>query len=98
MGEKRGQSFVMADDEVPLSFSAFLLGLASTALIHLGVTPNPETGQSASDLVQARQAIDALDLLRTKTRGNLTDEEEHLFASILTDLRMRYVERSSAPE
>lgn len=96
MGEKRGQSFVMSDEETPLSFSAFILGLASTALIHLGVAPNPETGQSAVDLSQARQSIDALDLLRAKTRGNLTDEEEHLFSSILTDLRMRYVEKSTA--
>lgn len=94
MGEKRGESFVMTDAGVPLSFSAFILGLASTALIHLGVTPNPETGQSTVDMVQARQAIDALDLLRAKTRGNLTEEEEQLFASVLTDLRMRYVEKS----
>jgi hypothetical protein len=96
MGEKRGQSFVMSDAEVPLSFSAFILGLASTALIHLGVTPNPETGQSSVDMPQARQAIDALDMLRAKTRGNLTDDEEQLFASMLTDLRMRYVEKSTA--
>lgn len=96
MGAKHGESFVMTDTEVPLSFSAFILGLASTALIHLGVTPNPETGQSAVDMAQARQAIDALDLLRAKTRGNLTEEEEQLFASVLTDLRMRYVEKSPA--
>lgn len=96
MGEKHGESFVMTDAGVPLSFSAFILGLASTALIHLGVTPNPETGQSTVDMVQARQAIDALDLLRAKTRGNLTEEEEQLFASVLTDLRMRYVEKSPA--
>ena len=95
MGEKRGQSFVMSDAEVPLSFSAFILGLASTALIHLGVTPNPETGQSSVDMPQARQAIDALDMLRAKTRGNLTDDEEQLFASMLTDLRMRYVEKDA---
>lgn len=96
MGAKHGESFVMTDTEEPLSFSAFILGLASTALIHLGVTPNPETGQSAVDMAQARQAIDALDLLRAKTRGNLTEEEEQLFASVLTDLRMRYVEKSPA--
>lgn len=98
MAEKRGQSFVMSDAESPLSFSAFLLGLVSTALIHLGVAPNPETGTLSVDLQQARQAIDVLDLLRQKTRGNLTTEEEHLFASVLTDLRMRFVEKSSAAQ
>jgi hypothetical protein len=98
MGEKRGESFVMSDAEVPLSFSAFILGLASTCLIHLGVTPNPENGEIAVDLAQARQAIDALDMLRAKTAGNLTQDEEQLFVSILTDLRMRYVEKSAEKE
>lgn len=96
MGETRGDSFVMTEPETPITFSAFIIGLASTALIHLGVTPNPENGQHTPDLVQARQAIDVLDLLRTKTRGNLTEEEEHLFNSVLTDLRIRYVDKSTA--
>ena len=98
MGDKHGPSFVMSEPEVPLSFSAFILGLASTALIHLGATPNPETGGREVDLLQARQSIDALDLLRAKTRGNLTEEEEQLFSSVLTDLRMRFVEKSAAVE
>jgi hypothetical protein len=49
------------------------------------------------DLQLARQSIDVLTLLREKTRGNLTVEEEQLFTSVLTDLRMRFVEKSGAP-
>lgn len=50
------------------------------------------------DLQAARQSIDVLDLLREKTRGNLTADEEQLFTSVLTDLRVRYVQRAgSAP-
>lgn len=95
MAEHRGESFVMTDDAVgPLSFSAFIIGLASTALIHLGATPNPETGKTSVDLVLARQSIDVLDLLRQKTKGNLTAEEESLFNSVLADLRLRFVEKS----
>ena len=33
-------------------------------------------------------------MLREKTRGNLTEEEEKLFATLLTDLRLRFVEAS----
>ena len=33
----------------------------------------------------------------SKTRGNLTDEEERLLTHLLTDLRMRFVEASRAP-
>ena len=79
-----------------LTFSAFVLGLASSALIHLGVHQNPETQTIAVDLVQARQSIDVLALLREKTKGNLSAEEEQLFSSVLSDLRLRFVEKSNA--
>jgi Domain of unknown function (DUF1844) len=92
----RGETFVMQGEaERPIDFTAFLLGLASTALIHLGAAPNPETGgQLRVDLVQARQSLDLLSLLREKTRGNLTAEEEQLFTNLLTDLRLKFVEAS----
>jgi Domain of unknown function (DUF1844) len=95
MAETRGDTFVFSNQTEGLTFSAFVLGLASSALIHLGVAPNPETGDTTVELVLARQSIDVLSLLREKTRGNLTAEEEQLFASVLTDLRMRFVEKSS---
>ena len=57
---------------------------------------NPETQTIAVDLVQARQSIDVLALLREKTKGNLSAEEEQLFSSVLSDLRLRFVEKSNA--
>ncbi len=95
MGSTTGESFTMQRDE-QLTFSAFVLGLASSALIHLGIHENPETGQVSVDLPLARQSIDVLALLRDKTRGNLSAEEELLFSSILSDLRLRFVEKSNA--
>lgn len=95
MGETAGQTFTMSDPEAQLSFSAFVLGLASTALIHLGVHVDPESGKTVLDLTLARQSIDVLAMLREKTRGNLSAEEEQLFASILSDLQLRFVEKSS---
>ncbi|MBL8924053.1 MAG: DUF1844 domain-containing protein [Myxococcaceae bacterium] len=92
MTERRGETFVMEDAE-PVSFSTFVLGLASSALIHLGEAPNPETGAATVNLVLARQSLDLLDLLKQKTRGNLTVEEEQLFTSLLTDLRLRFVHK-----
>ena len=92
MTEHRGDTFVMAGGD-QLSFSTFVLGLASSALIHLGEAPNPDTGGATINLVLARQSLDLLDLLRHKTKGNLTIEEEQLFASLLTDLRLRFVQK-----
>jgi hypothetical protein len=94
--EKRGETFVMKDaspsPQGPIDFTSFLMGLASTALIHLGGAPHPETGQKRQDLVLARQSLDLLGMLREKTRGNLSVEEERLFDGLLTDLRLRFVE------
>jgi hypothetical protein len=92
MTGRRGETFVMEDAE-PVSFSTFVLGLASSALIHLGEAPNPETGSATVNLVLARQSLDLLDLLKQKTKGNLTLEEEQLFSSLLTDLRLRFIEK-----
>jgi hypothetical protein len=93
---KQGESFVIPEPATAIGFSTFILGLASTAVIHLGAAPHPESGARAIDLNLARQSLDLLDLLREKTRGNLSAEEEQLFASLLTDLRLRWVEASNS--
>ena len=98
--EKRGETFVMKGEapshapESPITFSTFLIGLASSALIHLGEAPNPETGRAERDLLLARQSLDLLGMLHDKTRGNLTAEEKQLFENLLADLRLRFVEAS----
>jgi uncharacterized protein DUF1844 len=94
--EKRGETFTMKDASPspagPITFTSFLWGMASSAFIHLGDAPNPETGKVQKDLTLARQSLDLLAMLREKTRGNLTDEEERIFDRLLTDLRLRFVE------
>lgn len=93
---KQGDGFVMKGEtaQASLNFSTFLLGLASTTLIHLGLAPNPETGKRDVNLEMAHETIDLLGILREKTRGNLTPDEEQLFEKLLTDLRWQYVESS----
>lgn len=74
-----------------MTFSVFIVSLNSSALIHLGELPDPATGKAEPDLDLAKQTVDLLGLLKEKTRGNLTREEEQLLEAILFDLRMRYV-------
>jgi hypothetical protein len=82
---------LQADDE-PVTFSTFVLGLSTQALLHLGEIPNPVNGAIERDLVAAKQVIDILGILAEKTRNNLETGEKALLDSILYDLRMRYVE------
>ncbi|MEE8111005.1 MAG: DUF1844 domain-containing protein [bacterium] len=73
-------------------FAGFILSLANTALINMGVAPDPMGGQPEVHLDGAEQMIDILGILQEKTQGNLTKEEEGLLDQILSELRMRYVE------
>jgi hypothetical protein len=80
----------------PIDFYTFVLSLASSAFVHLGDAPDPETGQPGMpDLALAKQTIDILAMIREKTKGNLSPEEERFIENLLTDLRLRFVQRSS---
>jgi len=82
--------------EPALSFTAFVLSLASSAAIHFGDLPDPESGQHAEpNLAGAAQMIEILSLLEQKTRGNLTAEERQVLEQVLYELRMRFVQASS---
>jgi hypothetical protein len=76
-----------------INFTTFVMGLTTQALMHLGEIADPEHPQSP-DLGAAKQMIDLLGVLRDKTKGNLDSAEEQLLATMLYDLRMRYVEVS----
>lgn len=79
-----------------IDFSTFVLSLASTALIHLGVAPDPDSGETLKPEPElARETIDLLGMLREKTRGNLTEEEDHFFERLLHDLRMQFIASSN---
>ncbi len=81
---------------VPIDFYTFVLSLASSAFVHLGDAPHPETGEPVEpDFALAQQTIDILAMLREKTKGNLTPEEEKFVDNLLTDLRLRFVQRSA---
>ena len=80
--------------ELPkVDFSTFVLSLATAALYQLGAVPDASTGQAPpADPLVARQTLEALEMLREKTQGNLLEEERKLIDSLLYDLRMRFVE------
>ena len=79
--------------ESALTFTAFVLSLASTAAIHFGDLPDPVTGRpSEPNLDAAAQMIEILSLLEQRTRGNLTAEERQFLEQVLYELRLRFVE------
>ena len=79
----------------PADFASIVLSFASSALFHLGLVADPETGEPGEkSLPLAQHSIDLLELLQLKTRGNLNSDETELLTNLLTELRVRYVESS----
>ena len=73
------------------SLAGLFMMLASSAVVALGEAPDPLTGQRQVDLAQAADAIDLLILLREKTEGNRSPEENRILEEVLYDLQLRYV-------
>jgi hypothetical protein len=78
----------------PIDFPTFILSLATSAQVHLGAIANPQTGKLETNLPLAKETIDLLEILKEKTKGNLTNDEDRLFEHLLYDLRMMYVEKN----
>ncbi|MDR2851223.1 MAG: DUF1844 domain-containing protein [Desulfovibrio sp.] len=74
-----------------VTFSTFILSLASSALVQLGEVTNPETNRLEQDLCMARHSIDILTMLRQKTERSLDNQEQQMLDSILYELQMKYV-------
>lgn len=81
----------------PANFPNLVLMLATTGLMQLGEAPNPLTKQMEPNLTLARHTIDSLAMLKEKTRGNLTPQEQDLLDGLLYELRLKYVEKSKSP-
>lgn len=61
------------------------------ALIGMGKLKNPISNVEAKNLDQAKMAIDILDMLSVKTKGNLSEREDQFLQDVLRDLKLNYV-------
>lgn len=76
-----------------VTFTGFILSLATTAAVHFGDIADPGTGEPVEpDLAAAAQMIEIIALLQEKTKGNLSDPEARLVEDLLYELRMRFVQ------
>jgi hypothetical protein len=76
--------------EADSRFSEFVILQAQNAGLFLGQIPNPVTGAKNVNLRAARSVIDSLEMLASKTRGNLTASEEKLLQAAIHNLKPLY--------
>ena len=77
-----------------LDFGTLVFSFATSALINLGVAPDPQTKKTTKNIPVAKQNIEILEILQKKTKGNLSPEENQLMENLLAQVRLRFVEAS----
>lgn len=77
-------------------FNEFVILQAQNAGLFLGKIPNPVTGGAQVNLRAAKSVIDSLEMLASKTAGNLTASEAKLLDTALQNLRPLYESAQAA--
>ena len=73
-------------------FLQLILGLQQAAMVALGKLMNPVTGKIDRNLEAARNTIDTLAAIESRTQGRLENDEQRVLTQVLTDLRMNYLD------
>jgi hypothetical protein len=72
-----------------------ILMYQGAAMQFMGKVKNPINNEITRDLEQAKMFIDILEMMNTKMKGNLTDQEQNLLDGVLHDLHLNYVDETS---
>ena len=75
-----------------VSFSSLVMSIASSAMMSMGLAAHPQSGQVEKNPDIAKFNIDLLLMLKQKTAGNLSEEEDKFLNSVICDLQMKFVQ------
>ncbi len=83
----------MSESHVPAAtFLNFLSGLGAQGLMQVGALANPLTGERSLNLPYARYTVELLGVLKAKSEGQRTPEEDQYLNGVLADLQHRLAE------
>lgn len=80
-----------------IGFENFTQYLGQVALHQMAGTRDPATGEVIVSLEEAQQTIEILEMLKAKTRSNLTAREAGTLDRLLAHLKLEYARRAAAP-
>jgi hypothetical protein len=79
-------------------FLGLVQSFQAAAMQQMGKVMNPFTEKIERDLGQAKLSIEMLEMLRTRTTGNLTGQEARFLNHVLTELRLNFVAEKGRDE
>jgi hypothetical protein len=85
----------MEEKNLNALFMNVVMMFASVCWQHLGKTPNPMTNKPELDLKSAQFVIETMIMLKDKTKGNLSAEEDRLLTNTISDLQLNYADEVS---
>lgn len=80
-----------------VNFIGLITSFSYACWQQMGKIANPITGKIEINLEQAKYSIDLLLMMREKTKGNLTKDEEKLLNEMIANLQMNYVDELKKP-
>ena len=78
------------------AFTEFVEPLIAQAYMSLGMLRNPYQPKPQIDTGAARQMIEILTMLKEKTNGNLTVDEDDFLSTHLGELKLAFVQRTKS--
>ena len=87
----------MEEKETTKYFVSLVISISSSCWMQLGKVPNPITGKIERDLEGAKLSVDMLEMLKEKTKGNLSADEQRVIETTLADLKLNYVDELKNP-
>jgi len=81
-----------------IQFVQLIFSLKTSAIMQLGKIANPLTGKIERNLNEAKYTIDMLNMLKEKTKGNLTADEKKIIDDAVFELQMNYIDEVKKDE
>ncbi len=81
-----------------IQFVQLIFSLKTSAIMQLGKIANPLTGKIERNLNEAKYTIDMLNMIKEKTKGNLTDDEKKIIDDAVFELQMNYIDEVKKEE
>ncbi len=83
------------NEKQQMLFVQLISSLHGAALMQMGKIKNPATDILERNLEQAELTIEMLDMLKEKTKGNLSNDEEKFVSSVISEVKLNYVDEKA---
>jgi hypothetical protein len=79
-------------------FMQLAITFQAAAWQQMGKIKNPVTDKVERNLDQARYSIDMIEMLRSKTKGNLSEDETRFLGHVISELQLNFVDELKKDE